>query len=209
MRYIYTKQGADRVDLIDQVAVCRGWHTAQSPVDEGLTERPSESKRLVLTSLPHQLQPAVWLGRNPHRRLFKATKHKLGVSEVIQGRKCKAPAFPVGVTPADWLFRVPCGWRCHSEFYSKHHTCHSPEVHGPAQWEGKGQNREHGLLWFLILCIQIRANYVFLLSGLYQEHKRTVKSCSVQWRTINHLYVQLNVNNVLRIFSMKEPQPFI
>lgn len=93
----------------------------------GFTERPSESKRLVLTSLPHQLQPAVWLGRNPHRRLFKATKHKLGVSEVVQGRKCKAPAFPVGVAPADWLFRVPCGWRCHSEFHSKRHTCHSPD----------------------------------------------------------------------------------
>lgn len=105
----------------------------------GFAERPSESKRLVLTSLPHQLQPAVWLGRNPHRRLFKATKHKLGVSEVVQGRKCKAPAFPVGVAPADWLFRVPCGWRCHSEFHSKRHTCHSPEAHGPAGGGGGEQ----------------------------------------------------------------------
>lgn len=85
-------------------------------MDGRLRERPSESKRLVLTSLPHQLQPAVWLGRNPHHCLFKATKHKLGVSEVIQGRKCKALAFPVGVTPVDWLLRVPCGWRCHSYF---------------------------------------------------------------------------------------------
>lgn len=185
MRYIYTKQGADRVDLIDWVAVGRGWHTAQSPVDEGLTERPSESKRLVLTSLPHQLQPAVWLGRNPHRRLFKATKHKLGVSEVIQGRKCKAPAVSVGVAPADWLFRVPCGWRCHSEFYCKHHTCHSPEARGPAQWEEKGQDGEHTLLWFLILSIQIAAetdeNYVFLLLGLHQENNKTRLSLSIMY----------------------------
>ena len=71
-------------------------------MDEGLTERPSESKRLVLTSLPHQLQPAAWLGRNPRDCLFKATKHKLGVSEVIQGRKCRAKAVPVGVTPVGW-----------------------------------------------------------------------------------------------------------
>lgn len=34
-------------------------------MDEGLTERPSESKRLVLTSLSHQLQPAAWLGKIP------------------------------------------------------------------------------------------------------------------------------------------------
>lgn len=115
----------------------------------GFTERPSESKRLVLTSLPHQLQPAVWLGRNPHCSLFKATKHKLGVSEVVQGRKCKAPAFPVGVAPADWLFSVPCGWRCHSESHSKQHTCHSPEAHGPPQREGRGQDRECHWLFFL------------------------------------------------------------
>lgn len=124
----------------------------------GFTERPSESKRLVLTSLPHQLQPAVWLGRNPHRRLFKATKHKLGVPEVIQGRKRKAPAFPVGGAPAHWLFRGPCGWRCHSEFHSKQHTCHSPEAHGPAQREGRGQDRARHLVQFLILCIQVSAD---------------------------------------------------
>lgn len=115
----------------------------------GFTERPSESKRLVLTSLPHQLQPAVWLGRNPHRRLFKATKHKLGVSEVVQGRKCQAPAFPVGVAPADWLFRVPCGWRCHSEFHSKRHTCHSPDCTRSCRggWGEVGGERGQDGIW--------------------------------------------------------------
>lgn len=142
----------------------------------GFTERPSESKRLVLTSLPHQLQPAVWLGRNPHRRLFKATKHKLGVSEVIQGRKCKAPAFPVGVAPADWLFGVPCGWRCHIEFHSKQQTCHSPEAHGPAQWEGRGRDRGSRLLYFLILCIQITAETGRIMSLCYRVCVRSTKA---------------------------------
>lgn len=112
-------------------------------MDEGLTERPSESKRLVLTSLPHQLQPAAWPGRNPHHCLFKATMHKLGVSEVIQGRKRKASALPVGVAPVGWWFRVPCGGRCHREFHSKHQTCHSPEPHGPAQQEGRGRDEQY------------------------------------------------------------------
>lgn len=150
-RYIYTKQAVDRVDLIDQVAVCQGWYgRSRSRVDEGLTERPSESKRLVLTSLPHQLQPAAWLGRNPHHCLFKATKHKLGVSEVIQGRKRKASALPVGVAPVDWWFEVPRGGRCHREFHSKRQTCHSPQPHGPAQQEGSGRDGEYSLGYFAL-----------------------------------------------------------
>ena len=99
----------------------------------------------MLTSLPHQLQPAAWLGRNPHHCLFKATKHKLGVSEVIQGRKREASALPVGVAPVGWWFRVPRGGRCHREFHSKHRTCHSAQPHGPAQWEGSGRD---GLCYF-------------------------------------------------------------
>lgn len=122
-------------------------------MDEGLTERPSESKRLVLTSLPHQLQPAAWLGRNPYHCLFKATKHKLGVSEVIQGRKHKALALPVGVAPVDWWFRVPCGWRCHREFRSKRHTCHSPESHGPAQQEASCRDGKYSPGCFFFFCL--------------------------------------------------------
>lgn len=120
-------------------------------MDEGLTERPSESKRLVLTSLPHQLQPAAWLGRNPHHRLSEASEHKLGVSEVIQGRKREALALPVGVTPADWWFRVPRGWRCHREFRSEHYACHSPGVTWSCTVGGelKGGRARLGLFVFL------------------------------------------------------------
>lgn len=54
----------------------------------------SESERLALTSLPHQLQPAAWLWRNPHRRLSKAGERKLGVSEVVPREEAPGPGPP-------------------------------------------------------------------------------------------------------------------
>ncbi|CAB1418890.1 unnamed protein product [Pleuronectes platessa] len=62
-----------------------------------------------------------------------ATERKLGVSQVIQGRKRRGLALPVGVTPVGWWFSGPRGGRCHREFQSKHRTCQSAEPHGPAQ----------------------------------------------------------------------------
>lgn len=53
-----------------------------------------ESDRLALTSLPHQLRPAAWLGRNPHRRLSVAGKRKLGVSEVVPGEEAPGTSPP-------------------------------------------------------------------------------------------------------------------
>lgn len=72
------------------------WATAlgKSEWMRGLRRGRSESERLALTSLPHQLQPAAWPGRNPHRRLSVAGERKLGVSEVVPGEEAPGPGPP-------------------------------------------------------------------------------------------------------------------
>lgn len=59
-----------------------------------LRRGPVQSDRLALTSLPHQLRPAAWPGRNPHRRLATAGERKLGVSEVVPGKEVPEPGTP-------------------------------------------------------------------------------------------------------------------
>ncbi|TNN84499.1 hypothetical protein EYF80_005199 [Liparis tanakae] len=101
------------------------WISGDSPY-------PGVSCDRTATPLRRDVEPGRWC----------ATKHKLGVSEVIRGRKREASALPVGVTPVGWWFRVPCGGRCHREFHSKHQTPDSPQQRGPAQQEGSGTEEE-------------------------------------------------------------------
>ena len=77
LEIIYTKQGADRAYVIVMGQFLGVWMTLSEVIwMRGLrqtTEGPvesSQSYRLMLTSLPHQLQPAASLGRNPHHYLF-------------------------------------------------------------------------------------------------------------------------------------------
>lgn len=128
LEIIYTKQGADRAYLIDMGQFLGVWmtlseviwmrglrQTTKGPVE---SSQSSQSYRLMLTSLPHQLQPAASLGRNPHHYLFWRPSTNSVCQRSPRGGKALAGTSQWGPLLQTWCFRHPRGVRCNREVHS-------------------------------------------------------------------------------------------
>lgn len=79
-------------------------------MDEGLTERPSESKRLVLTSLPHQLQPAALAGEKSPPLSLQGHQAQTGCVRGHPGEEAQGLGPPSGSHSCGLVVQSPL-WR--------------------------------------------------------------------------------------------------
>lgn len=80
--------------------------TTKGPVE---SSQSSQSYRLMLTSLPHQLQPAASLGRNPHHYLFWRPSTNSVCQRSARGGKALTGPSRWGPLLRAWWLRLPRG----------------------------------------------------------------------------------------------------